>query len=85
LTPSEELALPERLKSLYLNERNLRIYERLLALKDEHQCSLYALSLAWFAGHPFQAIPVSSVRNLRQLEALIRAGEIVVPYEAMMQ
>jgi len=84
LTPLKELALPDRLKRLYLNETNLRTYERLLALKDECNCSLYALSLAYFAGHPFQAIPVSSVRNTRQLEELIRAGEILVPHEAMM-
>ncbi|MDR1117648.1 MAG: aldo/keto reductase [Oscillospiraceae bacterium] len=64
-----------------LSERNIRIYEDLLELKEKYQVSLYTLSLAYFLNQPFEVIPVSSVRNVEQLKGLVSASDITLPGE----
>lgn len=64
------------LLSAYLNERNLRSYEKLLNLHRETGHSIQALSLAYMCSHPFQVIPASSVRNQEQLDGFLEAADI---------
>ena len=77
-TPESELDLPENIKATYLNQHNLRVYEKLLNLKNKYNCSLHTLSIAYLLNQPFQTIPVSSVRNTNQLNELTLAGDIIL-------
>ena len=58
------------------NEDNLKKYEALLRLQEQTGHSLQALSLAWLISRPFQVFPVGGVRNLRQLEGFLEAGDL---------
>lgn len=64
------------LRKAYLNEENLRSYEKLLAIQKETGHSLQALSVAWLTNQPFQVIPVGSARNVEQLQGLLEGSEI---------
>ena len=76
--PPDELAMDERVKYPYLNERNLHLYEELLALSAETGYSLQMLSVAYLTNQPFQVIPVSSFSRLEQMEDFIAASEITL-------
>jgi len=73
--PYDETALAKHINKSYINENNLKIYEELLKLKTKHNVSMYTLSLACLRNRPFDVIPISSVRNVGQLEGLLQAGE----------
>ena len=77
-TPYEELNLPEHMKKAYINEKNLKIYEELLEQKNKYGYSLYTLSVALLAKQPFDVIPISSVRNIGQLNGFLQAGDILL-------
>ena len=60
----------------YYNEDNLKKYESLLRIQARTGKCLQALSLAWLISQPFQVFPVGGVRNLRQLEGFLEAGDL---------
>lgn len=68
--------LPEPLVKAYVNEENIRTYEKLLNIQKETGHSLQALSVAWLLARPFQVFPISSVRNEEQLKELLKALDI---------
>lgn len=76
LTPVEESGLSDHLIKVYLNERNLRLYEEFLSIHKETGASLIALSLAFLLNQPFDVVPVSSVTKPEQLNGLLEASEI---------
>ena len=78
LSSPEALRLPENMKKAYLNERNLKIYEDLLRLREKYHASLYTLSMACLMNQAFPVVPVSSVRNTEQLAGFLRAGALDV-------
>jgi len=78
ITPYDEITLPEYMKKAYITEKNLKIYEDLLKLKDKYNVSLYTLSLACLLNQPFDVIPISSVRNIEQLNGFLQASELVI-------
>ncbi|MCL1887727.1 MAG: aldo/keto reductase [Kiritimatiellaeota bacterium] len=82
LDKTGKLKLYEYLQKLYLNDRNLGIYEKLVDLRGSRAVSLYTLSLAWFLNQPFDVIPISSVKTVEQLNDFIRASELE-PDEAL--
>ncbi len=74
LTPIADLELSEHLLKIYLNDRNLRLYEVLLEIHKETGASVIALSLAFLISQPFDVIPVGSVTKPEQLNGLLEAG-----------
>jgi aryl-alcohol dehydrogenase-like predicted oxidoreductase len=76
LTAVADLGLSEHLSKIYLNERNLRLYELLLEIHKETGYSFIALSLAFLISQPFDVVPVGSVTKPEQLNGLLEAGEI---------
>ena len=78
ITPYAEINLPEYIKTAYINENNLKIYEKLLELKEKYKTSLYTLSVAYLLNQPFDVIPISSVKNIEQLNGFLQASEIVI-------
>ena len=84
ITPYDKIELPEYIKKAYINERNLKIYERLLELKEKYNVSLYTLSLACLLNQPFDVIPISSVRNASQLNGFLQASEIAIELGGIM-
>ena len=78
LTPYDELKLADHIKKAYINEENLRIYEELLELRNKHNVSLYTLSVARLINQPFDVIPISSARNIKQLDGFLQASEILL-------
>ena len=78
ITPYDNIELPEYIKKAYINETNLRTYEELLKLKDKYNLSLYTLSVACLLNQPFDVIPISSVRNIEQLNGFLQASDIVI-------
>jgi aryl-alcohol dehydrogenase-like predicted oxidoreductase len=63
------------MRGAYVNQRNLRIYKGILELSGELSVSVHALSLACLANQPFDVIPINSVRDVSQLEDILKAGE----------
>lgn len=70
--------LPEKIKAAYWNEKNLKVYEKLLEIQKETGHSLHALSAAWLFTHQFQAFCLGSARNTTQLRGLCEASEIAL-------
>ncbi|MDR0474365.1 MAG: aldo/keto reductase [Treponema sp.] len=70
--------LPEYIKQAYYNEKNIKIYEELLKLKEKYNVSVYTLSLACLLNRSFDTIPISSVRNIEQLNGFLQASDILV-------
>ena len=81
IAPYDKIKLPEHIQKAYINEKNLRIYEELLELKNKYNVSLYTLSIACLLNQPFDVIPVSSVRNIEQLNGFLQASEIIIEYD----
>lgn len=69
--------LSEAMKRAYVSRKNLWIYETLCSLVGKYHASVHALSIAWLLNQPFQVFPAVSVSKLKQLEDLVKAGEIV--------
>ena len=78
ITPYDKLELPEHIKKAYINEKNLKTYEKLLELKEKYNVSLYTLSVACLINQPFDVIPISSVRNIEQLNGFLQASGCVL-------
>lgn len=74
LTPEAHLGLSDHLIKIYLNDRNLRLYEVLLDIHKETGASFIALSLAFLINQPFDVVPVGSVTKPEQLNGLLEAG-----------
>lgn len=68
--------ISEALRKAYLNEENLRAYEKLLGIQMETGHSLQALSVAYLISQPFQVFPISRTSNLEQLKDFLEAGGI---------
>lgn len=61
------------LQALYGNAENEEILKRLSAYCRAHGCDPSATSLRWFMSRPFPAVPVVSLSNPRQMEAMLAA------------
>ena len=68
----------DRVNKVYVNERNLKIYGELLKLREKYNTSLYTLSVACLINLPFCTIPISSVRNVEQLEGFLEASDLTI-------
>ena len=79
VTAEEKARLNQKVHQDYLIPRNFKIYQKLARLSREMGVDIHQLSLAYFFGLPFDAVPISSVRNLEQLQGLIDASDIVLP------
>jgi len=79
LSDIDDIDIWDGLKKAFINENNLRTYEKLLELKEIHAVSLYTLSAAYLTSfNEFDVIPISSVRNTEQLNEFIKASEIAI-------
>ena len=83
VTEDEKARLNHKVHQDYLVPRNLRIYKKLAQLSVEMGVSVHELSLAYFFNLPFDAVPITSVRNLEQLRDLISASAIVLDENAI--
>ncbi len=81
ITPVDELRLSDKLKKEYLNNRNLKLYEKFLAFHKKTGASLFAISVAYLLNQPFDVIPIGSVTKLEQLNGLLEASELKVENE----
>lgn len=77
--------MSERMIRAFINPCNLKRYEILEELKKEYGYSMIDLSLAYLTNHSAPIIPVVSVRNLAQLEPVVRASEIVLPKDIIIK
>ena len=74
LSQDEFARLSKHVWDKMLTPRNLKIYAELRRMKSELNASMQTLSLAWFSSHPFDAIPITGVRNTAQLADALAAG-----------
>ena len=70
--------LPETLKSDYLCGENLRIYEKLRALRNETGLSVGALALAYLTCQPFTTFALVGASRMEHVLALKEAGDAVI-------
>lgn len=69
-------AMDEGLAKAFINPRNLRIYEALLACRKQTGASMQALSLAALGAAPFPVVPAAAARNAAQLAEVLEGGGI---------
>lgn len=65
------------MQAAYINEDNLRKYERLLEIQRETGHSLQALSIAYLLNQPFQVFPVCGAGNIDQLKGILETSDII--------
>lgn len=65
----------KRLLDAYLNETNLKTYEKLCQLTNETGISIHTLSLIELMKNPFQVFPVVSASRTEQINEILKAGE----------
>jgi len=70
---AEELA--EGVRSRYMSEGNMRIYDAMLSIRQRTGLSVGAIALAYLTSQPFPTYPIVGASNLDQIEALREAGE----------
>ena len=70
--------LPENLKNDYGCEENLRILEKLRALRGETRLSVGALALAYLTHQPFPTFALAGASRTEHVQALQEAGEAVI-------
>lgn len=69
-------SISQAMREAYINEENLRKYERLLEIQRETGHSLQALSIAYLLNQPFQVFPVCGAGNIGQLKGILEASDI---------
>jgi len=79
VTPEEKQRLNQKVHQDYLVPRNFRVYKKLTEMSKEMNVDIHQLTLAYFFNLPFNAIPITSVRNLEQLEDLVAASNLSMP------
>ena len=80
VTAEEKARLNKKVHQDYLIPRNFKNYQKLAQLSNEMGVDIHQLTLAYFFGVPFDAVPITSVRNMEQLQGLMDASDIVLPY-----
>ena len=75
----EKERLSQKVHPDYLTLRNMMIYKKLASLSKEMNTGIHQLSLAYFFDLPFDAVPITGVRNLEQLQGMIDASCITLP------
>jgi aryl-alcohol dehydrogenase-like predicted oxidoreductase len=73
LAESGPEGLSDKIKARYLNENNLRIFERLLTVSQKIGAPVSQVSLAWLMAHEFVTIPVVGCKNKTQLEDCMKS------------
>lgn len=68
-------SLKPGVRSRYLAEGNLRIYEALADIHARTGASVGALALAFLTGQPFPVFPIVGVSSVSQVEALREGGD----------
>jgi aryl-alcohol dehydrogenase-like predicted oxidoreductase len=62
----------DKLKLLYDNDKNRAIFDLIRQASAELGIPAIAVSLAYFTGHPFGAVPITSFSQKQQLEETLR-------------
>lgn len=70
--------LSEKMKKMYLNEENMKKYQKMCRLKEQYGVSMQAVTLAWFLNQPFQVFPVTAVSSEEQMKDFEMASELVL-------
>ena len=73
--------LPQKLKSEYWSEENLRIYERLRTVRKETGLSVGAIALAYLTHQPFPTFALAGASRLEHVLALKEAGDAEITPE----
>lgn len=76
LVPVEEIQISDKIKSAYINQKNLSLYSKLVTLQEKHQISMFGLSVAALINQPFDVIPVISVTKPEQVDDFVSASSI---------
>ncbi|MCL2360365.1 MAG: aldo/keto reductase [Defluviitaleaceae bacterium] len=79
ISSQEKQRLSQRVNLDYLTLRNLAIYKKLVRVSVELNTDIHQLSLAYFFNLPFDAIPITAVRNHEQLKGMIDASNVELP------
>lgn len=83
LVPVEEIQISDKIKSAYINQKNLSLYNRLEKLQEKYQVSMFALSVAALINQPFNVIPIISVTKPEQVEDFVSASNIKLEPEEL--
>jgi len=79
VSQEEKERLSQKVHPDYLIPRNFIIYKKLAHISAEMNIDIHQLSLAYFFSLPFDAIPITSVRNLEQLRGMVEASCVALP------
>jgi len=75
----EKERLAQKVHTDYLTPRNFVIYKKLANMSAEMNIDIHQLSLAYFFSLPFDAVPITGVRNLEQLRGMVEANYVMLP------
>jgi aryl-alcohol dehydrogenase-like predicted oxidoreductase len=71
--------------SKYLNERGLRILKALAEVATRYDSTPTSIALSWLMAKPSVTAPIASATKLEQLDALIKATQIILDAQAITQ
>ena len=78
ISPEEKQRLSQKVSPDYLTTRNMITYKKLAGMSAEMNIDIHQLSLAYFFSLPFDAIPITGVRNLEQLQTMVDASNVIL-------
>ncbi|MCL2365256.1 MAG: aldo/keto reductase [Defluviitaleaceae bacterium] len=79
VTQQEKERLSQKVHPDYLVRRNFVIYKKLARMSAEINIDIHQLSLAYFFSLPFDAVPITGVRNVTQLQGMVEASYVKLP------